>query len=82
MNGYDLQKYLQTKDRANELDMNITFKGSQLVLVNKITFGNFGYFETLDELYNFVCGYETAHAKLIYYKQIYDDERTSKKERE
>ena len=80
MNGYDLQEYLYTKDKANELDMEIGVKGDQLILTNKLNFANFGYFENLNELHNFINGYENAYNKLIYYKQLYDDERTTKTE--
>ena len=54
MNGYDAQRYEICKEKAFNLGMDIQTKG-KLFTIQK-----YGTFETTDELFFFLCGYEWA----------------------
>lgn len=58
MNGHDYQKLKLTEEKIKKHNLKFKVKGEFFELSGKGLI--LGVFITLDELYNYVCGYEAA----------------------
>lgn len=61
-NGFDICRYLRTLEIAESNEIDVTVKGDCFFAYDKG--GNtLGKFYTVDELYFYVCGYDTGFAR-------------------
>lgn len=63
MDGYDLQLYQKAKEKAESLNLCIETTGVNLLLRRLPKGETMGGFETMDNLYSFLCGYDWGNAK-------------------
>lgn len=58
MTGYDGQHYEYTKRKAKNNKMNVSLDGNRFCLSSDKKV--YGYFDTLEGLFQFICGYEVG----------------------
>lgn len=63
MTGYDIQLYQRTKEVAKYLKLELAVSGDRVAIGNPATDVTLGFFNTVEEAYAYLCGYETGQAE-------------------